>query len=236
MKVQKSIFLVALIITLFLFSTMMIIGNIFSNQREETIRTQMEAMQNSINEVQTFFLMSEVWGDEMACIAFREKITELDKSIWDIGQRIDQYRIASEEFFRDPYYVQQKKIFNENQLFYLTLLTKLKQECGYDQAVISFFYDYEADCPRCDDQSFILSDINREMNEEVSIFSFDMGLGVKGIELLYDYYEIDDLPCVVIDDIPYCGMNSRRFIVDKVCESNPNLSKCIRSLELEQQY
>ena len=226
MRIPKTIFLVALVITLFLLSTMLLIGNIFSTQREETIRQQMESMQKSITEVQTFFLMSEVWGDEMACLAFREKILELDKTIWDVGQRIDQYRIASEEFFRDPYYFEQKRIFNENQLFYLTLLTKLKQECGYDQAIISFFYDYKDECPRCDDQSFILSDINREMGEDVSVFSFDMGLGIQGLELLYDYYGIDELPCVVIDDEPYCGLRQKGFLKEKICEHSPNITSC----------
>jgi hypothetical protein len=236
MKIEKSIFLTALIVTVFIFSSLLLVGNIFSDMREETIRTQMESMQNSITEVQTFFLMSEVWGDEMACIAFREKIRDLDKTIWDIGQRIDQYRVASEEFFRDPYYFQQKKIFNDNQLVYLTLLTKLKQECGYEQSIVSFFYRYEGECPRCDDQSFILTDINREIGEEVSIFSFDMGLGIRGIELLHDYYGLDDLPCVVIDDEPYCGLRSKGFIMDRMCENNPNMTSCVFTAELEQQY
>jgi hypothetical protein len=229
MKVQKSIFFAALIVTMFIFSSMVLVGNFFSEQREETIRMQMMEMQNSITEVQTFFLMSEVWGDEMACIAFREKIADLDKTIWDIGQRIDQYRIASEEFFRDPYYLQQKRIFNENQLVYLTLLTKLKQECGYEQSIISFFYKYEGDCARCDDQSFILTDINRELAEEVSIFSFDMDLEIRGIELLHDYYDIQELPCVVIDDEPYCGLQTKRFITDRMCEHNPNMTGCSAS-------
>ncbi|MFT4308859.1 MAG: hypothetical protein ACMXYL_00015 [Candidatus Woesearchaeota archaeon] len=228
MKIKKGLFLTALLITLFLLSTILLIGSLLSDKREETIREQMHELQESIREIQTFFLMSEVWGPEMACLAFRERVTEMDKTIWSLGQRIDQYRIASEEFFRDPYYFEQKRIFNEHQLVYLTLLTKLKQECGYDQVIISFFFQYETECPRCDDQSFILSDINRELGEEVSIFSFDTGLGIKGIELLADYYDIDELPCIVIEETTYCGLRSKRFIMERICEAAPHIrASCI---------
>jgi len=227
MKPQmRWIFVIAFFITLFLLGTILIIGQLMETGRQQYLNEETQGVFNNLNEMQTFLLMSETYGDKMACLAFDAKIKQLDKTLWSLGQKIDQYRVASEEFRKSPYYQQQKSVFNENEVFYMMLLQKLKKTCGYKQAVIAFFYRNSADCPKCDDQSYILTDLNREIDPEVAIFSYDHDLNLTSVNLLEGYYNVTSYPCIVLDDQTYCGIRDRAFIVQKMCENEPSISIC----------
>lgn len=227
MEDKKMILFLAFVITLFLLSTIYLIGDFLASKREVRINELSNDMFQSLNEMQTFMLMSEIYGDEMACLAFNSKLHELDKSVWDLGIKIDKYRVASEEFQKDPFYLLQKNQFNEKEVFYLMLLSKIKKHCNYNQAIISFFYRNSTVCAKCDDQSFVLTDIKKSANNEVSIFSFDVDLGLPAINLLTQYYKINDYPCLIMDEKRYCGMQDKNFITNKLCgASNSTLSIC----------
>lgn len=218
--------LLSLLITALLLLALLFLSGILESKRQTVISDGSQQVSSGLLEMQTFLLMSELYGREMACLAFGEKLKELDTTIWILGQKIDQYKVASEEFRKNQYYVVQKRHFNENEVLYMILLQTLKRECGFHQAVIAFFYQNSRDCGKCDDQSFILSDINRDYDAEVAVFPFDTELNLSSVRLLSKYYNITQYPCVVIEDVPYCGIQDKEFILEKVCAAEPNLSFC----------
>lgn len=226
MAIKKRLFGYALLITIFLFATILLISNIFEDKRQEYINSEVQSMYNNFNEMQTFMLMSEAYGDEMACLAFKNKLRELDQSIWDLGRKIEQYKVASEEFQKNPYYYNQKTKFNENEIFYMLLMKKLKKQCDMDQVIISFFYKNSEDCKKCDDQSFVLTDINKDIDEEISIFSYDVDLNLTSIDLLIEYHNITEFPCTIVEDGKYCGMYRKDFFMEKICEESPSIQGC----------
>ncbi|MFA5797144.1 MAG: hypothetical protein WC916_03865 [Candidatus Woesearchaeota archaeon] len=192
------------------------IGNILNTERKNTVQDQMKVI-TDLNELQIYSLMTDVYGDKMACIAFKKKLQDWDKTLWDLGLKLESYRVASEEFQKDPFYKEQKRQFNENQVLYLMFLTKVKKECNLDQPIITFFYQNAQDCRKCDDQSFILTDIKLDLEDEVSVFSFDMDLNITNIELLKEYYGVEQYPCIVINEKKYCGIQDKAFIMKKIC-------------------
>ena len=226
MEIKKRVFFIAFLITIFLLFSLILINDILGDKREEYINSEIQTMYNNFNEMQTFILMSEIYGDKMACLAFKNKLEDLDQSIWELGKKIDQYRIASEQFFNDPYYFQQKKIFNENEIFYMSLLKKLKKQCDIDTVIISFFYRNKKDCNKCDDQAFVLTDLNKDIDEEIFIFSFDADLKISFIDLLIEYHKIEEFPCVIIEENKFCGMMDKNEIKNKICSISPNVSIC----------
>lgn len=225
MEMKNQLYILAFLITCFLLATLIIIGDVFDTKREEAINKLIQDTYNNLNEIQTFMLMSEIYGDEMACLAFQSKMADLDESLWELGIKLDRYRIATEQFEKDPFYLTQKRVFNENEVFYLMLLAKVNDVCEQDHEVISYFYRNAKDCSDCDAQSFVLTDIKRDVDQDISIFSFDTELNLSSIELLTQYYEVNEYPCVVINDETFCGMRDRTFIVDKICESS-NIALC----------
>jgi len=217
MAMKKNLFLIAFLITVCLLSVILIIGNFMNNSRKTYVSDQMQII-TDVSELQTYSLMTDVYGDKMACVAFKQKLQQWDKSLWDLGLKLETYRTATEEFEKDQFYLDQKKKFNENEVLYLMFLTKVKKECQLNQDIISFFYQNSYDCKKCDDQSFILTDIKQDLGEHVSIFSFDADLNITNTKILMDYYDIKQLPCIVINEEKYCGIQDKKFILQKLQE------------------
>lgn len=215
MEVKKSIFLLAFVITVFLLLTILLLGGFLNNERKSTVEDKM-AIINDLNDIQTFSLLSDVYGSKFACLAFKSKLAEWDKSLWNLGLKLEQYRVATEEFQKDPFYLEQKKTFNENELLYMAFLTKTQTECNLSQHIISFFYRKSELCNKCDDQSFVLTDVKRLLEDNVSIFSFDSDLNITSVQLLEKYYEIDQYPCIIINEEKFCGIQDRSFILEKL--------------------
>jgi len=72
----------------------------------------------------------------------------------------------------------------------------------------------------------VLSDIKRDAEDQVLIFSFDMDLGLTTLNLLAEYYGLDAYPCLVIGEQRHCGMQDREFIVQQLCASDPAAGFC----------
>lgn len=230
MEIKKYIALVSLLITSIILVSILLIGSFFDNKREEYINRQFQDFANDFNNMQVLFLMSDIYDDEMVCLALEKKLKDLDVNIWKIGEKLDNYRIATEEFQKSEYYKNQKRIFNENEVSYFLLLRKMIKKCNISKQIILFFYRNSADCKKCDDQSFILSDINelddKKKNKEIAIFSFDMDLNLSTVNILSEYYNTKNTPCVIINDESYCGIRDKKFIMEKICKDDPNLLIC----------
>ena len=225
MEMKKSIFIIAFLITISLLCILLIAGNVLNDDRKTYVEDQMQAI-SDINDVQTYSLMNDIYGNKMACLAFRQKLKDWDKSLWDLGMKLEQYRVATEEFSKDPFYIQQKTKFNENELLYMLFLTKINKECNLDQDVVTFFYKKSEVCSKCDDQSFVLTDIKKDLEENVSIFSFDTDLNITNVQLLVEYYDVSEFPCVIINEKKFCGIEDKNFILKEICETNNNSLNC----------
>jgi hypothetical protein len=217
MALKKRLFIIAFVITILIFSAILLLGKIMNDNRKVYVSDQMQII-NDLNELQVYSLMTDVYGDKMACVAFNKKLEQWDHSLWDLGSKLENYRAATEEFQKDPFYLEQKKKFNENEVLYLMFLTKVKKECKFNQDIISFFYQNSGDCKKCDDQSFILTDIKMDLESNVSIFSFDKDLNLTNTNILMEYYDIKELPCIVINEQKFCGIQDKKTILKQLSE------------------
>ena len=230
MEIKNRVLLLAFFITLFLFLSFLVIGEILNKERESELDVRFDEMQSHINDVQLLMLMSEIYGDQMACLGFEAKIKEFDETIWTLGSKLDQYKAASEEFQKNPYYAAQKKLFNEQEVLYLMLMKKIYEKCDFGETyewpiIISYFYGDSKTCDKCEDQAHVLTAVNLEIDEYVSIVSFDTELDVTGVEILMDFYDVDSLPCIIINEKKFCGIRSKDFIINEICK-NKDLDIC----------
>ncbi len=225
MEMRSKLVLLAFAITLFVFVTFVTINSTMDTKREEIVESGMQGVINQVNELQTLLLLGDVYGANMTCIIMNEKLKQLDQSVWKLGLKIDDYRQATEEFYQSPYYKEQKKVFNEQEVLYLSLLKTAKQKCGIMTPTVLFFYQNGEDCDKCDDQSFVLGDINRKADAEIAIFSFDMDLNLTTLRLLHEFYQIDQYPCVVVEDQKACGMQDKSTIIEDICKAQ-EISLC----------
>ncbi len=219
---KKHLFFTAFLITAVIFT-----GIIFSNlqmnkEREKVVLDKMEEVLQEYQDLQTIMLMSDIFGDEMTCLTFESQLSQMDKSLWSAGQKLDRYRELSEELTMDPFYIDQKIIFNRNEAMYYSMLKSMKKKCNnVNQTIILYFFKKKAECPDCDAQSFVLTDINKEIDPELSIFSFDANLDISSVQMLVNYYKVDDYPCIVVEDTKYCGLKDKEETIKSICENSP---------------
>ncbi|MFW5879639.1 MAG: hypothetical protein ACOCUV_02315 [bacterium] len=229
-NVKRTIALTSLVITCFLLISIILMGAILNKEREQYLDSQFQDIHNEFNNMETLSLMAESYDNKMACLAFEKLLKDLDGSIWKLGEKLEKYKSASEEFYKDEYYQRQKKIFNENQVYYYLLMKRMVERCNISKKTVLFFYQNSADCKKCDDQSFILSDINKldddKGEQEIAIFSLDMDLNISSTKILTRYYDINEYPCVVIGEDKYCGIRGEKFIMEKICEDTQDLHIC----------
>lgn len=226
MEVDNNIFWIAGIITLFLFGMIYTVSEILNYNRETKLNVLREEVINEIENMKAFTAITELLGETQNCEIFETQLRYFDRTIWDLGKKLDTYESASKNIFEDPFYKSQKKRFNVNQLLYLSIHDKMKKTCNKTVPVtVLYFYGDTKDCSDCDSQSFVLTDINKDINEEISIFSLDVDLDVMGTEVLKKYYNVSSLPCMVIEEETYCGLKNRREVISILC-SKANISLC----------
>lgn len=226
MEIDKNILVISFLITTLIFLGVILIGFVFSEAREERVTQDMSSLLAELSDIQDIMLMSEVLGNEGLCEAFREVKTDMDENLWELGMILDNYRIATEEFTESEFYRENKVLFNRNQATYYFLFENIKDKCNQTQPTILFFYRDEEECDKCNDQSFVLGDVNDALDEDVSVFPFDFELDLLSINALANHYDVTEFPCTVIDGESHCGIvRSKDFIINEICQ-NHDIEAC----------
>ncbi len=226
MEVSKWIFVKALLITLFVLTIIYSINVYLNDMREETIEPQMMDTVDTLEEMEALTQLMRMFGGNATCVTLKSQLNLIDKKIWKLGNKIEDYRRLTSEFMDDPSYLKQKKKFNRQEVLYLSLLKQIRQNCDMDQTVILYFYKNGVDCKLCDEQSFVLTHINKRIDEEVAIFSFDTDLEIPSVDVLIQYYGVNEYPCLVIEDETFCGLRSRDEVERHLCVKSHDLSIC----------
>lgn len=228
MAIKKRIFGIAFIITVILLAGILFSNTVLNSKREDAVLSKMNSMIRENEEMQTLFFLSDFFGEESTCIALESMLSSMNKDLWDLGVKIDEYRQASEEFTKSPFYIEQKKTFNQRSILYFSMLLRLKAMCDVNQSLVTFLYKKKEECPDCDSQSFVLSDIRNDLEDEsrsneLALFSFDVDLDLPSIALLVKYYNITEYPCVIVEDTPFCGLHNKDEMKKLICD---NASLC----------
>ena len=217
MVIKKNIFVYAAIITVLLLLLIYWLNFYFNSLREDDVVDRMEEILDEYQEIQALSLMNDVFGGNITCLSLENTLSYMDKTLWDTGIKIDRYREATEQFSIDPFYQDQKRKFNRNEIIYFSMLKRMKDQCEFNQTVILYFYKKKEDCPDCDAQAFVLTDLNREIDPEIAIFSFDSNLDLASTRTLGLFYNITHFPCIVVEENAYCGLKDKNQVVDILC-------------------
>jgi hypothetical protein len=224
MEIEKKLFALAGIITVVLFILIYSLNIFIASGRERVLTEKMDTTINQYEEMQTLSLMATSFGNDSTCIALQGSLAEMDKTLWDLGTKIDSYRKLTEEYMSDPFYIDQKTKFNRREVLYYLLLKDTRKRCGLASPTVLFFYQKKEECPDCDALSFVLTDIKLD-SKDLSVFSFDSDLNSSSIKTLERYYNITSYPCLVIEEHTYCSFFNKDELVRTIC-GEKNFSQC----------
>jgi hypothetical protein len=224
-KISKSIFLTGLFITSMIFLMVFVFNSNLNDVRNEFISKEMNNVIANHESMQTLLFMSQIYGDEAICVVYNNMIKEMNEGLWELGTKIDQYRETSENFQKDPFYIEQKKNFNRKSVLYFAIMNDMNKKCQLNKNIISYFYHKKEICPKCDAQSFVLSDLKNDLKkikgeDILAIFSFDSEMNIPGIDLLLKVHNITEFPAIVIDDEVFVGLHSKDMLMSILCKEN----------------
>ena len=227
---SSTLLFTAFLITTLILTSLLFFSGFLDDRREEAVLVRMANVVEDYEQLQSLLLMSEIFGEESTCVTLGSALSEMNRELWELGVKIDAYREATEQFFKDPFYQEQKRKFNSKEALYFTVLTKMGEKCPLQPAIITYFYKKKEECPSCDDQSFVLVDLKRElenMDAEVvlAVFSFDADLNLPTVEVLMRSYNVTSFPCMVIGGEAHCGIFNKEQTLDLLCAKS-NISIC----------
>lgn len=198
-KIDWKKYVIALVITSFIFFTAISLSSYFNNKRLVNVRsiedkisidilsseTQFSLLaESSCKDVNTSFLFQEL-------NSLAEKIEYNEKNLGD-GEEI----------------VSLKKYYSLLEIKDYILMKKVRERCGLKSIFILYFYSNADECPECIRQGYVLSML-REKHPELRLYSFDYNLDLSALRALISIYKVpDETPALVIEGKVYSGFQS----------------------------
>lgn len=220
-------FVLAGVLTVVLFVLIFSMNSFLSTQRESTVSDGMDDIIEEIEDIDaSYYLIEYLETQNDTCDVLIDQLNYLESRLWKFDERIRRYRETQEEFTGDEFYNRQKRRLNRREIIQMTLLERVKRNCGYNQTLILYFYGDCKTVPNCGEQGFVLSYINEKIDDEISILSFDGDRNTEVVRTLMKALKVDRFPCIVVEGQSYCGLRDRDQVEAILCEKSPSLSIC----------
>ncbi len=199
-KSEWKKYVIAFVITSFLFLTAFYLSNFFSNKKIQEIR-------NIENSISIDILSSETQYDllaELSCNNVDDSI--LSQELNDLAAKIEyseEQGIGSIEERASL-----KKYYSLLQIKDFLLMKKAEDKCGFKTTSIVYFYSNKEDCKDCEKQGYILTDI-RQNYPNVRVYAFDYNLDLSALKALITIYKVKEperLPALIVNGKVYYGL------------------------------
>lgn len=193
-------YLIAFVITAFLFLTAFYLSNFFSNKKIQEIRSIENTIAIDILSSETQFDLLE----ELSCGNVNDSI--LSQELNDLAAKIEfseNQGIGSEEER-----LSLKKYYSLLQIKDYLLMKKAEDKCDFKATSIIYFYSNKVDCEDCEKQGYILTDI-RQNYPNVRVYAFDYNLDLSAMDALIAIYKVSEperLPALIINGKVYYGL------------------------------
>lgn len=193
-------YVIAFIITAFLFLTAFYLSNFFSNKKIEEIR-------NIENSISIDILSSETQYDllaELSCNNVDDSI--LSQELNDLAAKIEFSE--NQELGSDAERASLRKYYSLLQIKDFLLMKKAEDKCGFKTTSIVYFYSNKVDCKDCEKQGYILTDIRQDY-PNVRVYAFDYNLDLSALKALIAIYKVNQperLPALIVNGKVYYGL------------------------------
>lgn len=216
-KVNYGLYIAAVLISALFFISGVVIGDYFAYQKVNSLDISQNAMSAllKLSELKGEILQKELasycnlsWSD-----VWQEKVSA--------GDLLGSLEVKLGK--SDPRIVEQKYIYNELQARTLKLVEDINDNCGLNWTIILFFYTNDKDSTlgsseQCAVQGSVLDTVHDNYEDNVKIFSFDMGALDSLSSGLVEEYNITHVPTLVINKEVYTEFMSRNEIIQIIAK------------------
>jgi len=124
--------------------------------------------------------------------------------------------------FREAY-----SSYTLDNLRYWSVFEKFDGECVLDKETVLYFYSFD-DCVSCREQSNVLTKLRIGSDGGLLVFPLNLDLAgdVAFSVILKDYFNVSELPSLVIDREVYSGFVSEEEVKRIICGSGKDVGVC----------
>lgn len=201
MNIQK--YLLVLTLTIIIFASGMLIGNWVASKK-------FTSLQNIGQTLRTDIIALELQQDLIEADLCREAgVGALSEQLYTLGTRLDfmEGRLGIDNLD----VVRLKQYYSLLEIRHWLFMKKINKECNQSNVLILYFYSNLEDCPKCEEQGYVLSYLHKKYSD-IMIYSFDKNMQNPALDTLTKDFNVQQAPTIVINDDAYPGYQGRDFI------------------------
>ena len=204
-------YLVAFIITAFIFGTAVFVSSNLADKKLENVRDIENRVALDILSSETQFALLA----ETSCRDIGPGF--LSKDLGSLGERLD-YAENRDEFKTEDVESLKRSYFLLEIKDYL-LMKRLTERCNIRPTFILYFYSTSDRCDDCEKMGYVLTAL-RNKYPDLRVYSFDYHYDLGAISTLVSIYKVKpELPAIIVNGEPFYGFKP----IDELLESIPAL-------------
>ncbi len=215
-QLSKEIYIIAAIATTGIFFLGLLLGLVIENAR--TAYVDNKYLQQELD-----FRSSQLQYEYLNLLEEKENCPAIYETLYTNLEDLEKTRVRIETYSDDATITKDAFELLEREYFlaevrYWLLANRAREICDHDiVTLLSFSSDKEA-CATCDEQSFVLSYMKKELGEKLLIFSFNVKtVDEPMIAILKTAYNITEYPSIVVDDALYAQLHDVNVLMPMVC-------------------
>lgn len=198
---RLSSYLVAFLITAFIFATALYASNYFNNRRLVDIQATQDKISIDILSLETQFELLA----EHSCRDITET-SVLSTEIQPLAQRLSY--LESQSQVNQDELISLKRYYTLLQIKDLLLMQSVAEKCKLEPVFILYFYSNDGDCNACEQQGYVLTGLSQKY-PNLRIYSFDYNLGLSALRTLIEINGVrDEMPALILNDKVYYGLHT----------------------------
>ncbi len=211
---QKYALVLAL--TIIIFGAGMLLGNTIASNK-------FTSLENMGQDLRTDIIALELQQDLIAADPCGgASLMPLSEQLYTLGTRLDfmENRLGK----NNAEVIRLKQYYSLLEIRHWLYLSRINEICNQSSVLILYFYSNLGDCPRCEEQGYVLSYLH-DKYDSLMIYSLDLNMENVVLETIKKNYDIKTAPSLVINGDIHEGFNSRNQIeavITNLSESSEN--------------
>ncbi|MAG38474.1 hypothetical protein CMO90_00120 [Candidatus Woesearchaeota archaeon] len=224
-NIKKKRYLIAFILTVFIFVFGIMVGLVMESQRVQFVQDKAYEQKLDYRSLQFQYQFIDQLSQENNCPVLANALNVNLETLEDTRIRLTNYnldaKISKDDFemlYRD---------YILSQLNYWLLAKKARELCNFELATILYFFSTDKDCPDCGEQAFILTYLKNLFGDKLLNFALNSQFrDEKSLELLMETYSINVFPTLLIEGRKFEGLAEKQTILREICKHYKDMEEC----------
>ncbi len=214
------------LLTVLIFSLGLLLG-LFVNesklnyiqQLSKTQRADYGSLQFQYSYIET--LENKDMSDDEKCGVLAATLENNLKMLSPALEKIEAYETSGDVENED--YLLLKREYTIANLRYWILAEKSKKMCMTD--TVSVLYFYTKNCPECNDQGYILTQMKKVFEDSLLVFPIDTSINEPAVDVLTRQYNITTYPTLIIEKKRLHEVKDKNELTEIICPLYFNKTK-----------